>query len=585
VSSEEPLPAVRETLPASSSEMPAETTAPSRMKRRVVWTCVVVGLLLLLALTPPLFNVNRLQRRIAASMSASLGRTVHLDRVSVHVLPVPGFTLENLVVSEDPAFGAEPVIRANTVDVTLRPSSLWRRRVEISSITFEEPSLNLVRNAQGEWNVQSLLMHAANVDTAPTEQRKAGPEPRFPYIEATGARVNLKLGEEKKPFSLTGADFALWLPSPQQWSVRLKGSPARTDMNISEPGTVRLEGTLERAATMAEVPVDLTASWDGAPMGAASKLVTGEDAGWRGNLTVSATLVGKLGAAKLATRMHFEGLRRSDFVPVQTMDVHAECSGTLDVTQAVVSEPDCSLDAPVPEGSKMAGRVVASADSADLPTLSASGLRVGMTNISNAWLLDWARLFSQRIPAGERPGGTVSGSFVYAAAQAAPGHGAAGHVAGRRVTARDRNVAAGSAGEGWQGEIHGDVVGEIPWKPTERLFVLHPISITSGAAGFVLMPLSFTPPGKTPALTLSGTATKTGYTLHLMGSATEAQVVALRGMAPPLGDGLQEALRDGAAGTSAKAMKIDVTCSREWGEAQTCAASLPEAPKRRRRRR
>jgi AsmA protein len=555
--------------------MPAEITAPSRMKRRMVWTCAVVGLLLLLLLAPPLFNVNRLRRRIAASMSASLGRPVHLDRVSLHLLPVPGFTLENLVVSEDPAFGAEPVIRANTVDVTLRPSSLWRRRVEISSITFDEPSLNLVRNAQGEWNVQSLLMHAANVDTAPTEQRKAGPEPRFPYIEATGARVNLKLGEEKKPFSLTGADFALWLPSPQQWRVRLEGSPARTDMNISEPGTVKLEGTLERAATMAEVPVDLTASWEGAPMGEASKLVTGKDAGWRGNLTVSATLVGKLGGAKLATRIHLEELRRSDFVPVQTMDVHTDCSGTLDVTAAVVHDPDCSLGAPMAEGAKAAGRVVAIADSVDLPALSASGLRLGMTNISNAWLLDWARLFSQRIPGGERPGGTVSGSFVYVAAEAAPGQGTARHVAERHR----------SAAAGWQGEIHGDVDGVVPWKPAERNLVVHPILITSGEGGLVLTPVSFTPPGKTPALTLSGTATKTGYTLHLAGSATEAQVMALRAMAPPLGDGLQEVLRDGAAGASAKAMKIDVTCSREWGAAQTCAASLPEAPKRRRRRR
>ena len=69
----------------------------------MVWTGVVLAVLLLLALTPPLLNVNRLRRRIADSMSASLGRPVHLDRVTVHLLPVPGFTLENLVVSEDPA--------------------------------------------------------------------------------------------------------------------------------------------------------------------------------------------------------------------------------------------------------------------------------------------------------------------------------------------------------------------------------------------------------------------------------------------------------------------------------------------------
>jgi AsmA protein len=520
----------------------------------------MVAVLLLLVLTPPLLNVNRLQRRIAASMSESLGRPVQLDRVSLHLLPVPGFTLENLVVSEDPAFGSEPVIRANIVELTLRPSSLWRRQVEISSIKFVEPSLNLVRNAQGEWNVQSLLMHAASVDTAPTAQSNPGPQPRFPYIEATGARVNLKLGEEKTPFSLTEADFALWLPTPAHWRVRLVGKPTRTDTNISDPGTVRVEGSLERAATMAEVPVDLTASWELAPLGEASKLLTGEDAGWRGNLTVEATLVGKLGAATLTSKVHVQELRRADFLPVQSMDVHTECSGTLDVTTAVVRAPECSLGTPTVEGSKVAGHVITIADSIDLPALSASGLRVGMTNVPDAWLLDWVRLFSQRIPASERPGGAVGGSVLFTAAHE-------------------------GAAASWQGSIHGDVEGAVPWKAAESTFVVHPVSITSSEAGFVLAPFSFTPPGKTPPLTLSGTAKQTGYTLRLMGTATVAQVLALRATLPPLGDGLQEALPKVAGGASTKPMKIDVTCSRAWGAAQTCAASLPAHPKRTPRRR
>ncbi len=114
-----------------------EIEHPRRRRRWLIALCVVVAVLLLL-LTPPLLNVNRLKRRIATSISASLGRPVQLDGVTMHLLPVPGFTLQNFVVSEDPAFGSEPVIRANVVDVTLRPSSLWRRQVECSSMTFED---------------------------------------------------------------------------------------------------------------------------------------------------------------------------------------------------------------------------------------------------------------------------------------------------------------------------------------------------------------------------------------------------------------------------------------------------------------
>ena len=550
-------------MPARDTETGTETDGLSQTKRRRwwVWACVVAVVLLLL-LTPPLLNVNRLKRRIATSISASLGRPVQLDNVSLHLLPVPGFTLQNFVVSEDPAFGSEPIIRANVVDVTLRPSSLWRRHVEFSSMTFETPSLNLVRNAAGEWNVQSLLMHAASVNTAPTAQRKAGPEPRFPYIEATGARVNVKLGQEKKPFSLTDADFALWLTSPQEWRVRLKGTPTRTDTNISDPGVVKLEGSLKRAASMAEVPVDLTASWTGAPMGEASKMLSGQDAGWRGSLNVEASLRGLLGAAKLTTIVHMEELRRAEFVPLQTMDVRADCRGTLDVTTAVVKDPDCAVATPFADGLKISGRVVAIADSVDLSDVADSsglglvGLRVGMTNVPNAWLLDWARLFSQRIPAGEHPEGAVAGSVLLASAR-------------KGKTA------------GWEGDVRGELQGEMPWAPQDRLFVLHPFTVTmnTGEAGLVLAPFSFTPPGKVPALTVSGVATKSGYTLHLTGTATEAQVQALRRMAPPLGDHLDDAVKmDGAA----RVMKVDATCTRMWGGGQTCVAGAPAVAKRRR---
>jgi len=539
-----------------------EIEHPRRRRRWLVGVCVVVAVLLLL-LTPPLINVNRLKRRVASSISASLGRPVQLDGVTMHLLPVPGFTLQNLVVSEDPAFGSEPIIRANVVDVTLRPSSLWRRHVEFSSMTFEAPSLNLVRNAGGEWNVQSLLMHAASVTTAPTAQKKAGPEPRFPYIEATGARVNVKLGQEKTPFSLTDADFALWLTSPNEWRVRAKGTPNRTDTNISDPGVVKLEGSLQRAATMAEVPVDLTASWTGAPMGEASKLVSGRDAGWRGNLSVAASLRGLLGAAKLTTTVRLEELRRSEFVPVQAMEVRADCRGTLDVTTAVVTDPDCAVPTPFADGAKISGRIVAIADRldlsglADLSGLESGGVRVGMTNVPDAWLLDWARLFSQRIPAGEHPEGTVAGTVTLGKAR-------------KGEPAR------------WEGEVHGEIVGLLPWmREAESSYLVHTVTLTSkaGDEGFVLTPMNLTPPGKGSGLVMSGLAARTGYTLRFSGTATEAQVRGLRALAPPLGDGLEEV----AKGDGVRGLKVEATCTRVWGAGQTCVADGATVAKRKRR--
>ncbi|MDQ2926234.1 MAG: AsmA family protein, partial [Acidobacteriota bacterium] len=399
-------------------------------KRRSLWILAAVLAVAALVLTPPLISANRLRRRIAISMSESLGRPVHMDRVTLNILPVPGFTLENLVVSEDPAFGSEPVIRADSVRATLRASSLWRRQVEFATIRFESPSVNLVRRADGRWNIESILLHAAQEDTAPTAQRRPGPAPRFPYIEANGARVNVKMGNEKKPLALTEADFALWLPSPQQWRVRLEAKPARTDTSVFDTGLLTVEATLQRAAHVEAVPIELTAAWRRAPLGEASRVLTGVDAGWRGGVEATATLHGTLGDAAVSGSLKLTDVRRADFIPAKMLNLNVDCSGHLAVATAVMRGPACTLalNKAKPED----GLLVATADTLDLTGLRGSGLKVGMTSVPDAWLLDWARLFSQRIPATFKPKGEVAGSVA-------------------RVDVQ-RDFAAG-----WQGEFHDTV--------------------------------------------------------------------------------------------------------------------------------
>lgn len=545
-----------------------EAARPSRLRARLLWIGGIVVLVLLLLLTPPLLNVSRLRRRIATSMSASLGRPVHLDNVTLQMLPIPGFVLQNLVVSEDPTFGNEPIIRANKVLVTLRPSSLWRRQIEVSSVRFQVddfgtgPTLNLVRNAQGEWNLQSLLMHAAEVDAAPTEQVTAGPAPRFPYVEATNGRVNVKLGDEKQPFSLTEADFALWLPSAEQWRVRLVGKPTRTDTNVSDSGTMRLEGQLQRAATMGEVPVDLRMSWHNAPLGEASKLMTGSDAGWRGTLNADATLFGPLKAAKLIAGIHLNDLRRADFVPAKTLNVNIECNGSFNMPNAIVQSPSCALPTPVPEGSKVAGQAVAIADTVELQEVQSvehgvHGLRLGMTNVANSYVMDWARLFSQRVPATLTMHGTTSGSVVY--------------------------VPASESAAGWQGEFH----MELHAAEGDATVVAHApqtLSFVANQVQIALQPLTVSA-AKAAPLVLAGEATMQGYSLRLAGTTTVAQLASLRGILPPFGDGLNAAVPElaDAKASQEKPLKVNVTCARVWGGTQTCSeAAVVAAPRRRR---
>jgi hypothetical protein len=552
-------------------DSPETNTQPHRRRRTTLAVTLLLLLLVLaLVLTPPMVNVNRYSKRIAASMSASLGRPVHLSSVTLHLLPMPGLTLENLVVSEDPAFGSEPTIRANKVVATLRVSSLWRRQIEFSKIQFEvddngsAPSLNLVRNAQGHWNLESLLMHASRIDAAPTSQRTAGPTPRFPYIEATGARVNVKLGAEKMPFSLTDTDFALWLPTPRQFSVRLEAKPARTDNNVGDPGVVRLDGSLQRAANLADVPVDLQASWRDVPLGEASLLLAGVDAGWRGTLHLDVSLTGTLGKGQLHTHLTLNDLRRADFVPDRSLDLSVLCDGELEVPAAVVHNPSCNLEVP---------HVSAVADTVDLTSLQVNGLHVGTPGVPEAWAMDGLRLFSQRLPESEQGTGMISGTLALTPMPNATGLSFPGGI--------------------WIGQITGAMGDSLPGMPevADTAPARPEFTIVSGPAGAVLQPLNLTAGSKAAPLTLSGSATRTGYSLTLTGTATAQEIAALAADAPPLADGLNEVLSPEKAAdgdkTPAKALSVDVTCTRSWGAPQTCvqAVAAPVKTKARARRR
>ena len=90
---------------------------------------------------------------------------------------------------------------------------------------------------------------------APTGKVRPEARPRFPYVEASTGRINFKFGEVKKSFAFTDADFALWLESENQWGIRVEACPVRTDVNITDTGTLTLDGRFQRASNLRDTPL------------------------------------------------------------------------------------------------------------------------------------------------------------------------------------------------------------------------------------------------------------------------------------------------------------------------------------------
>jgi hypothetical protein len=308
----------------------------SARKRKLLAAAIVIVLLLLLVQVP--FSGYR--SRTETALSNALGRPVSVGDISVRLLPRPGFALSNVVISEDASFGNEPMLFAPEVTANLRLLGLLRGRLEFSSLSLKEASFNLVRRGDGKWNVESLMERAGRSAAVPTTEKRSVLRARFPYIEATSSRINLKVGNEKKHFALLDADFGLWMESQNEWRARFRASPFRTDANLTDVGTVRAEGRFLRSAGGAP-QVRVQAQLENAQLGELSSLITDHDRGWRGAVNVNLEMSGPLDSLAVKTSAAIRGFHRYDIIPPDSLNLRAVCAARFQPMGAKVDQIDC----------------------------------------------------------------------------------------------------------------------------------------------------------------------------------------------------------------------------------------------------
>jgi hypothetical protein len=306
----------------------------------------IAALLLILFLFRP--GVHQLRSRIATSIGSALGRRVAIDNVRLRVLPRPGFDLEGLIIYDDPAFSAEPMIRAQEVSAAIRFRSLLRGRLEIATLSANEPSINLVRNDHGHWNLAGLLERNAQIPVAPTGKSASERRPAFPYLEASHARINFKIGQTKKSYSLMDADVALWQDSENSWGSRIRAEPVRTDFNLTDTGLLQINATWQRASSLRSTPLQLAVLWQKGQLGQITKLLSGKDRGWRGGVNFMANVSGTPEALLIESQTAIEDFRRYDISDGENVRLAAACSGQYNALTGALADLLC--ESPVRDG-------------------------------------------------------------------------------------------------------------------------------------------------------------------------------------------------------------------------------------------
>ncbi len=246
-----------------------------------------------------LVRTHRVHAYLVARLERAFGRPVEAVSFDARILPSPQLDANGVTVGEDPSFGNEYFLRAERLSAGLRWTGLLKGHFEFGTMSLYKPSLILVRNMQGRWNLEGWLPSAK--PEAQQSPRSYGPPlpvapvNRLQKIDFDEGRINLKAGDDKLPLAFTSVSGSVEQISPGRWQLHLEAQPWRSGVSLQSAGTIRVLGDVAGTSTRLQ-PAEVTLHWSEASLADVFRLLRGQDYGLRGVFALDATA--KSGTAK-----------------------------------------------------------------------------------------------------------------------------------------------------------------------------------------------------------------------------------------------------------------------------------------------
>lgn len=253
-----------------------------------------------------LVRTHRVHAYLVRHLERAFGRPVEVSHFSVLILPTPSLDAEQITVGEDPAFGNEYFLRAERLSASLRWTGFLRGRFEFGTLSLSRPSLNLVRNGEGRWNLERWLPPVkinvpGGLPTVYNVARVLGtPANHLTRIDIDDGRVNFKIIDEKLPFALTSVAGIVEQVTPGRWQLQLEAAPWRSGAALQTAGSVFVRGDVAGTSTRLQ-PAEFHLHWSEGSLADLFRLFRGRDYGIRGEFTLDATAKSGTGPALSAS--------------------------------------------------------------------------------------------------------------------------------------------------------------------------------------------------------------------------------------------------------------------------------------------
>jgi len=281
---------------------------------------IIVALLLVLGFgfAAPHFEIDLFRPRIARALERGLGRRVKVDGpVHFNLFTGPGFTVEDVTIDEDPRAGIEPFAYVGKLEARVRLLSLFRHRLEFSSLRLASDgrgvSINVVKTDAGPWNFQFLL------NSAPAS---AG---AMPAIRMREGRVNFKFGDTKSVFYFSDADLDVAPSMDGSVELRFVGAPSRSDRSAQNFGHFFVRGAWSAGK------VDLKVELEKSEIEEVARLIDRRGFGLHGVIALDAQISGAPSHLDVTGNIQVNDVHRWDMVPQTGAVVRVAYQGTLDL--------------------------------------------------------------------------------------------------------------------------------------------------------------------------------------------------------------------------------------------------------------
>jgi AsmA protein len=185
-----------------------------------------------------LIDPNHFRPMLEAELTSALGREVKLGDLKLSILS-GSVTANDLAIADDAAYSRKPFVQAKSLAIGVEVWPLVAsRQLHVTGLTIEQPAINLIQNAEGDWNFSKMGgEHAAKAKPAAPAAANSSMDLSVKLVKITGGHFSVdRTGGHGRPLVLDDVnvevrDFSAASAFPFTFATKVAGG-----------GTIKLDG-------------------------------------------------------------------------------------------------------------------------------------------------------------------------------------------------------------------------------------------------------------------------------------------------------------------------------------------------------